>query len=103
MKKCWHPNIVWYVDSFYSKIENSVYFILEYADAGNLQNLIEEKWPLPEGLLIAIFYQICWAIKHLHEKCIIHQDIKCENVLLKTDGNLLVADFGLSYCIQYSK
>ena len=42
------------------------------------------------------FTQICLGMEHLHEKSIIYRDIKPENILLDSEGNVRIGDFGLS-------
>lgn len=53
-----------------------------------LGTLSEEfcKWSL---------YQIILGLSVMHEKKIIHRDIKCENILCKADGSVKLADFGM--------
>lgn len=75
--------------------------VLEYADIGDL-TLLLEAWPIPETLLGELFYQICLGVEYLHKYKVVHADIKPQNILLKSNGQIMIADFGLAYMVTHS-
>jgi len=72
---------------------------MDYADGGNLRqylNTHRNLKPLPEATVLDLFVQICLAVKHLHDRKVLHRDLKSENVFL-TKGNMVkLGDFGMS-------
>lgn len=107
LKKLKHKNIINLVDLVrgeqrISKKEKgdkaepnltSLYMVLEYCPF-SLHHL--EKRKLSMDTLKAIFYQLLVGVEHMHMMGIIHRDIKPANVLLRPNGTLALADFGLS-------
>ena len=83
LRKLSHPNIVKYIDSFTSK--KTLNIIMEFADGGDLSQRIKKLrgTPMKEDACLAIFVQISMALKHLHDKHILHRDMKTQNVFLK--------------------
>ena len=72
--------------------------IIEYCEGGDLLEYVNKNY-IPDDSLIVILYQIFNGVKYLHEKGIIHRDLKLENILLKFHDNiscLKIADFGLA-------
>ncbi|KAH8239948.1 hypothetical protein KR032_009639, partial [Drosophila birchii] len=70
---------------------------------GDLLNRITIKSHLREDISKLYFYQLCHAIKYIHDCSIIHCDLKLENILLETNDEetlLKVCDFGLSRFVQ---
>ncbi|EKX53369.1 hypothetical protein GUITHDRAFT_92026 [Guillardia theta CCMP2712] len=55
---------------------------------------------LSEDLARSYFRQIIAAVEHAHKKLVVHRDIKLENVLIDTQGNLRLCDFGLSIMLD---
>lgn len=45
---------------------------------------------------VKIYYQICQAVKYLHGNCIVHRDIKAENIIIDHNFNAKLVDFGLA-------
>ena len=78
------------------------YFAMEYIDGEPITLYCQRnRSPLPQRL--QLFVQVCRAVEHAHQKGIVHQDIKPQNVLVTTqDGFVLpkVIDFGIATAIQ---
>jgi len=86
-----HPNIIKLFD-FFEK-EDYIFFILEYAENGELFERMENG-PIPEEQAHKYFSQLIQGINYLHQKNIIHGDIKLENILLTSDDSIKLCDFG---------
>ena len=91
-----HPNII-KIYSFYT-YENYLYNVMEYAQGGELTQLINEKDPIPEEKIKNIFKQIYKAVQYLHNKNIIHRDLKTNNIVFldKEQTHAAIIDFGIS-------
>ncbi|KAI9310888.1 kinase-like domain-containing protein [Dichotomocladium elegans] len=82
-------------------IETEKYFavVLEYAPGGELFEHIRARQMLPEEEAQPLFAQLVSSVKYMHQKQIVHRDLKLENLLLDEKKNLLVTDFGFANCI----
>ena len=91
-----HPNII-KIYNFYT-YENYLYNVMEYAKWGELTQLINSKDEIPETKIKDIFKQIYSAVKYLHNKNIIHRDLKTNNIVFLDEEKTHVAiiDFGIS-------
>ena len=102
MKLCNHPNIIKLLDHF----ENSeyIYIIMEYLSGGTLTQYIKKRYfNFSENQASNIIYQIGNGIKYLHNYCIIHRDLKTDNIMLTEDNEnatIKIIDFGLSKIIS---
>ena len=93
------PNIIKFFKFFESKTPQQTFNIVtEYADGGDLSEKIKEqnKTPFKESDILDYFTQICLALKHIHEKKIIHRDLKSGNVFLMKSGLVKLGDFGIA-------
>ena len=91
-----HPFIVSYIESFQ---ENGyLYIVMEFADGGDLSKKIEKqnKKLFSENEILEDFLQIALAIKYIHDKKILHRDLKGENIFLMSTGQIKLGDFGIS-------
>lgn len=83
-----------------SEDEHTVSIVTEFADAGDLQQLLkrfQEAGHRLDGMeLLAIFAQLTSAVSHVHSAHIMHRDLKPSNVLLTTSGCLKLGDFGVA-------
>lgn len=95
-----HPNITRYVDHFEHK--GSLYIVMEYANGGDLYNKIKSRRGVrfSEKEILHYFSQICLALLHLHDKRILHRDLKSQNVFLTADGIVKLGDFGISTVLR---
>jgi NIMA (never in mitosis gene a)-related kinase len=86
---------------------------MDYADGGDLQSKIKERaknkdasgkpqyWP--EDELLNLFTQICLAMKHVHDKKILHRDLKSQNIFLTKRGLVKLGDFGIARVLSNTK
>ncbi len=74
------------------------YLIMEYLDGGPLSQLIKEKGHLSFSRLCAITLDLCNALSevHNHPADIVHRDLKPSNILLRKNGQAVLADFGVA-------
>ena len=100
-----HPNIIKFYDVFESKKpKHMINIVTEYADGGDLSEKIKERknknGNFTESEILDYFTQICLAIKHMHEKKIIHRDLKSGNIFLMKNGFVKLGDFGIAKGFQ---
>ncbi|XP_055330866.1 serine/threonine-protein kinase SIK1-like [Paramacrobiotus metropolitanus] len=94
MKQLDHPNII----KLYQVMEtkNMLYLVCEYASNGEMFDYIANYGRIPEAAARRIFWQILSAVEYCHSKSIVHRDLKAENLLLDSNMNIKLADFGFS-------
>uniref|UniRef100_A0A8C5SB82 Protein kinase domain-containing protein n=1 Tax=Laticauda laticaudata TaxID=8630 RepID=A0A8C5SB82_LATLA len=91
---CDHPHIVKLLGAFYF---DSKLWVRYNCNSGSLSNcFIELDRGLTESQIQVICRQMLEALNYLHHKKIIHRDLKAGNVLLTLDGDIKLADFGVS-------
>lgn len=89
-----HPNIVRvYNVSFGDRIQ---YIVMEYVDGITLKEYIEQQGVVNWKEAVHFVGQILAALQHAHDKGIVHQDIKPQNIMLLQDGTIKVTDFGIA-------
>lgn len=102
LEKLDHPNIVKFIEVFRSsKPYATLNIVMDYADNGDLGTKIKnQKKPFPESQIFDWFTQICLAVKYIHERKILHRDLKSGNIFLTTDGRIKLGDFGIAKCLN---
>jgi eukaryotic-like serine/threonine-protein kinase len=101
-----HPNTIAIYD--YGRTPEGVfYYAMEYLDGIDLQQLVEQYGPLPEGRVIHILKQICGSLYEAHSKGLVHRDIKPSNIMISRRGGeadvVKVLDFGLVKALDQEK
>jgi NIMA (never in mitosis gene a)-related kinase len=117
-----HPNIVACVESFVDKKSKKLCIVQEYCAGGDVHERLREtkqrhrrgvvtkgyypavvgdsSIPLPSGLPESIavdwFTEILLGMKHVHDRKVLHRDLKTQNVFLTADGRCRLGDFGVS-------
>lgn len=89
-----HPNIVPLLDFVYD--DKYFYLIFEYVRGVSLYDYILQNGRMEESEARRIFRQILSAVHYLHSNGISHRDLKIENILITSDGNIKLIDFGLA-------
>jgi serine/threonine protein kinase len=90
-----HPNIVTLYEPGY---ENNVisYLATEYVDGESLRDRLKRSKPLPLNDGLRIGEDILRGLAYAHAKGVVHRDIKPANILLSSDGQAKIADFGIA-------
>uniref|UniRef100_A0AAQ6AMB0 non-specific serine/threonine protein kinase n=1 Tax=Amphiprion ocellaris TaxID=80972 RepID=A0AAQ6AMB0_AMPOC len=91
-----HPNIVQYQESF--EEGGCLYIVMDYCEGGDLFKKINSQKGIlfSEEQILDWFVQICLALKHVHDRKILHRDIKSQNIFLTKDGTVQLGDFGIA-------
>uniref|UniRef100_A0A7S1EPG8 non-specific serine/threonine protein kinase n=1 Tax=Timspurckia oligopyrenoides TaxID=708627 RepID=A0A7S1EPG8_9RHOD len=89
-----HPHII----SLYEVIDtpSDVFVVTEYSSGGELFDYIVDRGRLDENEARKFFQQIISGVEYCHSHNVAHRDLKPENLLLDENGNVKIADFGLS-------
>ena len=89
-----HENVVEFKNAF--KKKGNLFLVFEYVEKNLLELLQESPSGLEPSLIKKLIYQLCKAIKYLHDQNVIHRDIKPENLLINNDMILKLCDFGFA-------
>src|SRR5699024_696547 len=93
-----HPNIVNIYDV--GEEDHILYMAMEYVDGMTLKEYVQQHGPIDVSEAIRIMKQITSAIAHAHENNIIHRDIKPQNIMIDTYGNIKVTDIGIAMALS---
>lgn len=75
--------------------KNRLWIFLEMMDGGALTQMLEEKGgALSENFCRYVCQRTLMGLKYLHDRHILHRDIKSDNILVSMDGAIKLADFG---------
>ncbi len=91
-----HKNIIKMYCSYQYK--DYLYNVMDYAEGGELTQLINSDIEIPENKIKDIFKQIIEGVKFIHSKNVIHRDLKPNNILFldKEKTHVVIIDFGIS-------
>ncbi|XP_009557019.2 aurora kinase A [Cuculus canorus] len=89
-----HPNILRLYGYFHDVAR--VYLILEYAPRGEVYKELQKLGKFDEQRTATYITELADALLYCHSKNVIHRDVKPENLLLSSNGELKIADFGWS-------
>ena len=89
-----HPNIVEFYRAF--TFQDLTYVSVELCVNGSLTDMVKRRKYLTMGEIRRFLVQLCGAVKHLHNRDVVHRDIKAGNVFLDAHMNVKLGDFGLA-------
>eukprot|EP00281_Chroomonas_sp_CCMP1168_P021961 CAMPEP_0206228468 /NCGR_PEP_ID=MMETSP0047_2-20121206/9185_1 /ASSEMBLY_ACC=CAM_ASM_000192 /TAXON_ID=195065 /ORGANISM="Chroomonas mesostigmatica_cf, Strain CCMP1168" /LENGTH=562 /DNA_ID=CAMNT_0053651713 /DNA_START=117 /DNA_END=1801 /DNA_ORIENTATION=+ len=92
-----HPNIIEYREAF--EDSGQLCIVMAFAEGGDLTGRIKAQGgrPFTEDVILDWFVQICLAMKHVHDRKILHRDLKSQNIFLTGRGKLIkLGDFGIA-------
>jgi len=93
-----NAHIVKYYDS--SKDNEFFYILMEYCEGSDLKQLIKDhkskKEKIDEKTVYSIIFDICLGIKEIHQKNLIHRDLKPDNIFIDKYKMIKIGDFGIS-------
>lgn len=89
-----HPSIVGIYD--WGSEADTYFIVMEYLEGRDLKEIIQERGFLPPDIAIDIASQVCSALQFAHKHQIIHRDIKPHNIIITSEGEVKVTDFGIA-------
>jgi DNA-binding MarR family transcriptional regulator len=92
-----HPNIVRVYDL--GTEEGGIYLTMQWVEGRTLEQLIADEAPLSPATAVEIARKIASALAAAHRHKVLHRDVKPGNILMSTDGEPHLADFGLARLI----
>ncbi|GAB1606712.1 serine/threonine-protein kinase Nek4-like isoform X1 [Argonauta hians] len=98
-----HPNIVTYKDSFQAG-ERYLYIAMQYCEGGDLYTWLKDRKGkiLEEKQVVEWFIQIAMALQYLHDRDILHRDLKTQNIFLTKNKIIKVGDLGIARVLENS-
>ena len=96
MEKCKHPNIVNCISTF--EEDRKMNIVLEYCEKRDLDHYIRQQnqVPLQESQIFNIFTMICFGLLSLHQRGILHRDLKLANIFMTENETVKIGDLGIS-------
>jgi serine/threonine protein kinase len=93
-----HPNLVAVYDV--GDEDGLPYIVMEYVEGETLAELMARTGPLEPDRAVDLLVQVCAGLEHAHAAGLVHRDIKPQNLLVRSDGVVKIADFGIARTLQ---
>ena len=89
-----HPNVVRVFDT--GEVERRPFIVMEYVPGSSLEAILERRRKLPPAEVVRLGAQASAGLEHAHAQGLVHRDVKPQNLILREDGTLKIADFGIA-------
>jgi serine/threonine-protein kinase len=96
-----HPNVVQIFDA--GEDEGHPYIVMECVEGHTLADELRNRRPQDPARVVDIGIQVCAGLEHAHTAGLIHRDIKPANLLLRDDGTVKIADFGIARAAESTR
>ena len=96
-----HPNIVQVFDV--GEDDGRPFIVMECVEGATLADEVKERGKLEPAEVVDLAVQICGGLEHAHAAGLVHRDIKPQNLLLRADGTVKIADFGIARAAETTK
>ena len=97
-RKIRHKNICGMFDL--GKEKGSYFITMEYISGQDLKSFIRQSGQLTVGKAISIGKQICSGLAEAHKLGVVHRDLKSNNIMIDSDGNVRIMDFGIARTLE---
>jgi len=103
MERLRHPNIVVFHEAL--DTPKQIYLVMDFVGGGSLHHFLKKRpnRRTDDPLAKRLFFQVCQGIRYLHDRHIVHRDVKLENLLLDEQGTVKIIDFGFSTIVPPGK
>jgi eukaryotic-like serine/threonine-protein kinase len=89
-----HPNVVAVFDA--GEEDTRPYIVMEYVEGETLADVLKRERRLDPDRAVEVALQACAALQHAHDAGLVHRDVKPGNLLVRRDGTVKIADFGIA-------
>ena len=96
-----HPNIVQVFDV--GEEDGAPFIVMECVEGSTLADELKERGRLDPDEVVDLALQICGGLEHAHAAGVVHRDIKPQNLLLRPDGTVKIADFGIARAAESTR
>jgi serine/threonine-protein kinase len=95
-----HPNVVTVFDA--DEEDGTPFIVMEHVEGETLAELVRRRGSLPPREAVELTLQAAAGLAHAHAAGLVHRDVKPQNLLLRRDGTVKVADFGIARAAESS-
>jgi len=96
-----HPNVVQIYDA--GEDDGTPYIVMEYVEGRSLDDELDLEQRLDPARVVDLAVQVCGGLEHAHGAGLVHRDIKPGNLLLRDDGTVKIADFGIARAAETTR
>lgn len=94
MSQISNPHVVQYYTSMMKG--STLWIVMEFMAGGSLKELLDAVGPFPEDAIAIVIKAMCKGLDYVHKGSKLHRDIKAANILLSSQGDVKLADFGVA-------